>query len=360
MSPPGLPFVNVISDGKSKGRRWYYFRSAETGNVKLPGAPGEPAFLRAYADAAELRERIRAKAPIVDTDPASFAFLVDRYLASAEFRALADDTQTDYSRTCALLKEELRDPVTKASLAFRYVTRAMLKALRDEHATRPRKANKIQQMSSRLYSWGNEADLVPDGCNPAIGLKKLKRKGGEREIVPWSDAEIAWIQAAAPAHVLTPVLVALYTGQRREDVVSMTWQQWQGEAIHVRQSKTRALLELPCHPALKAHLEHVRSTSKVVSLAGAICLAATGAPFTVNGLSGALRRVVEKHERVPNNRSMHGLRYAAAARMEEGGATVAAIEAVLGHRTFKMALKYASARMRAREGVAAMQGGKDA
>jgi integrase len=53
---------------------------------------------------------------------------------------------------------------------------------------------------------------------------------------------------------------------------------------------------------------------------------------------------------------MHGLRYAAAARMEEGGATVAAIEAVLGHRTFRMALKYASARRRAAQGVAAMKG----
>lgn len=355
MSPPGLPFVNAVTDGKSGGK-WYYFRSRETGNVRLPGKPGEPAFLRAYADAAELRDRLRAKAPASDTDKESFASLVDRYLVSAEFKALSDSTQLDYCRTCALLKEELRDPATKASLAFRYITRAMIKGLRDEHAAQPRKANKIQQMTSRLYSWANEADLVPDGVNPAIGLKKLKRKGGEKEIVPWSDGEIAWILEAAPAHVVTPILVALYTGQRREDVVSMNWQQWQGDVIHVRQSKTRKILELPCHPVLKAHLERVRAEAKVVSLTGAICLTPSGVAFTPNGLSGAVRRVVEKHPRVPNNRSMHGLRYAAAARMEEGGATVAALEAVLGHRTFKMALKYAGARMRAREGVAAMGG----
>jgi integrase len=69
-----------------------------------------------------------------------------------------------------------------------------------------------------------------------------------------------------------------------------------------------------------------------------------------------VRRVVERHPRIPNNRSMHGLRYAAAARMEEGGATVAQIESVLGHRTFRMALKYASARRRAAGGIAAMKG----
>jgi integrase len=58
---------------------------------------------------------------------------------------------------------------------------------------------------------------------------------------------------------------------------------------------------------------------------------------------------------MPNNRSMHGLRYAAGSRMEEGGATVAEIEAVLGHRTFKMALKYAGQRLRAARGIAAMR-----
>jgi integrase len=174
--------------------------------------------------------------------------------------------------------------------------------------------------------------------------------------VPWSDQEVAWIFASAPLHVQTPMLIALYTGQRREDVVSMTWQQDQGEILRVRTSKTRQLVDLPCHPVLRAHLDTVKREAKVVSLTGRICLSEGGTPMTVNQMSGQLRRQVEKHPRVPNNRSYHGLRYAAAARMEEGGATVAAIEAVMGHRTFKMALKYASARKRAQEGIEAMKG----
>jgi integrase len=167
---------------------------------------------------------------------------------------------------------------------------------------------------------------------------------------------VAWVLAAAPLHVQTPILIALYSGQRRADVAAMTWQQLQGDWMRVRTSKTRALIDLPCHPVLKAHLDMLRKAAKVVSLTGPICLTPTGKPFSVNGLSGAVRRVVEAHPQVPNNRSMHGLRYAAAARMEEGGAGVATIEAVLGHRTFKMALKYASGRLRAAQGVAAMKG----
>ena len=52
---------------------------------------------------------------------------------------------------------------------------------------------------------------------------------------------------------------------------------------------------------------------------------------------------------------MHGLRYAAGSKMEEAGCTVAEIESVLGHQTFKMALKYASQRLRAKAAIEKME-----
>jgi integrase len=346
--PLRLRFVDFATDGKTAGRRWYYFRTKETGRVKLPGEPGTAAFQQAYADALAMRERIRAGKP--SSNDTHLDWLIDRYLTSAEFRALSDATQLDYSRTCDLLKGAMGDQ------PFRFITRSMVKVARDDHADTVRKANKIAAVMSLIYGWANQADLVPDGVNPAAGLKKLRRKGGVREYVPWSDQELAWILAAAPLHVQTPMLIALYTGQRREDVAAMTWQQDQGEILRVRTSKTRALIDLPCHPVLRAHLDRVKKEAKVVSLAGPICLSDAGKRYSVNAMSGQLRRQVEKHPRVPNNRSFHGIRYAAAARMEEGGATVAAIMIVLGQRTFKMAMKYASGRRRAAEGVAAMKG----
>lgn len=347
--PARLKFVIRVTSPKAPGKVFYYFRSTDTGRIPLQGKPGSTAFSRSYADAMDLRDRLRAGKP-APTDDRSVSWLVDRYLEGAEFKALADATQVDYARTCQLLKDQLgRHP-------FQFITRAMLKAVRDDFADTARKANKVAAVVSLVYGWGNQADLVPDGVNPAAGLKKLKRKGGVREYVPWSDQEVAWLLERAPLHVATPVLIALYTGQRREDVVNMTWQQDQGEFLRVRTSKTRALIDLPCHAVLRAHLDRVRTASKVVSLAGPIVLSEGGKPMTVNQMSGQLRRQVEKHPRIPNNRSFHGLRYAAAARMEEGGATVAAIGEVLGQRTFRMAMKYASGRKRAAEGVGAMKG----
>ncbi len=347
MAADRLPFTYSIT---VNGRTYWRFRSKETGDCKLPGSPADAVFHKAYGDKLAERERCRAAEAGAD-DEASWRWLIAKYLASPEYLALADSTQADYAKTCALIEEALGPE------PFRYTTRGMLKDLRDDYAATPRKAHKVKQMASRLYSWADEGELVPEGFNPARGFKRLQRKGGDKEIVPWSEQEIAWVLERAAAPVKTAILLALYTGQRRRDVIAMTWQQWQGDIVRVRTAKTHQLIDMPCHPVLKAHLEELRQGPVVPFPTGPICLRGDGRAWpSDNALSGAVRRVVEAHPRVPNHRSMHGLRYAAAGRMEAGGATIAAIEAVLGHRTFKMAMKYASARLRAAEGVAAMQG----
>lgn len=336
----------------SKGTYWR-FRHKLTGDVPLPHDPAlhwsqqqeRSAFMERYAELLRIVEARGAKRPPARS---SFAWLVEEYRHSPEFNELADATQTDYGRTLDLIRDELGE------VRYAAATRNMLKAVRDDHAATVRKAHKIKQMLSRLYSWADENDLVPAGFNPAKGIKRLKRKGGEKEIVVWSDVEVEMFLAKAPPHVKTPVLVALYTGQRREDVVKMTWQQFQGDIIRVRQSKTTALLDIACHSVLRKHLDGLKKRGVV------ICATAEGKAFTPNGLSGALRRQVAATKGMPPNRSMHGLRYAAGSRMEEAGCTVAEIESVLGHQTFKMALKYASQRLRAAAAVAKMEAAESA
>ena len=337
----GFKFVRLV-----KGR-YPRFRSRETGDLPLPAPIGGPAFLREYARLIELRDTRRARLP--DTpDTSSWSHLIDLYLGSPEYAALADSTQVSYDRTCELLRAELGDQ------PFALTTKAMLKAVRDDYAATTRKAHKIKQMASRLYTFAAECSLVADGFNPAAGLKRIQRKGGAQEITVWSDAEIEWVLAAAPAHVVTPILIALYTGQRRADVAGMRWDQWQGDIIRVRTSKTGQLLDLACHPVLRTHFERLRGSRKVIAMSGEIALSDKGVPYTPDGMSAVVRRVVEKVEEIGGSRSMHGLRYASASRMEEGGATHAEIAEVLGHRTFKMALKYAGQRVRARNAIAAM------
>lgn len=331
----------------AKGRYWR-FRHKLTGDVALPHTRGlhwslqsqQPAFIARYAELLAIVESRTKLRPLSRT---SFAWLIRQYRSSPEFRELADRTQDDYNDTLDLLDRDL------GAVAYALATRAILKAVRDDYSATVRKAHKVKQMLSRLYSWADEQDLVPPGFNPAKGIKRLKPKGGVKEIVVWSDAEIEMALKACPPHVRTPVMLALYTGQRRQDLVSMTWKQFQGGIVRVRQSKTSALLDIACHSALRKHLEGIKQRGIV------ICTTAAGRAYTPNSLSQAVRRIVTSIAAMPQDRSLHGLRYAAGSHMEEAGCTVAQIESVLGHQTFRMALKYASQRLRAKAAMDLME-----
>jgi integrase len=325
-----LPFTYVI------GGKYWRFRRGEL-KAALPGKPGDPEFHRRYAELLAQSER-RAPEP----DRESFSHLISLYRKSAEFNALRPLTRLDYDKTLDLIIAELGDQ------PFALTTSKMIKHVRDELSREtPRKAHKFKQMVSRLYSWAVEEGLAEN--NPAAAIKRLKVR--QKAITPWSEAEIAAFLSAAPLWLQTPVLLALYTGQRREDVVRMTWADYQGAIIRVKQSKTGEPLDIACHKALRSHLSSIKT-----AFGGPIARNAKGRPFTANSLSQALRRKVTELGSMgfPIDRSMHGLRYAAAARLDEAGCTLAEAVAVLGHRTYQMAHRYMAQR-RASEAAMAKQ-----
>ena len=312
-----LKFTYVI------GGKYWRFRRGDL-KAALPGQPGDPAFHARYAELVAQSER---KPP--EPDRESFAWLIARYRKSAEFNALRPLTRLDYDKTLDLIARELGDE------PFALTTAKMIKQVRDDHAETPRKAHKFKQMVSRLYSWAQEEGLVE--TNPAASIKRLKVR--QKAIVPWSEDEIARFLKAAPAWLQTPVLLALYTGQRREDVVRMTWADYQGAFVRVRQSKTGEPLDIACHKVLRSHLSSIKT-----AFGGPIARNAKGRPFTANSLSQAIRRQIGVMEGFPRDRSIHGLRYAAAARLDEAGCTLTEAVAVLGHRTYQMAHRYMAQR----------------
>jgi integrase len=322
-----LPFTYVV-----KGRYWRFRR----GDLKapLPGKPGDPAFHQRYGELVALSEGKPA-----EKARETFAWLIERYRASAEFGALRAPTQLDYGKTLTLIETELGDE------PFALTTAPMIKLVRDSLRSTPRKAHKVKQMVSRLYSWAQEEGLVPQNYNPAAGFKRLKVR--QKAIEAWSEEEIALFLAHCPAELKTPFLLALCTGQRPEDAVSMEWSAYQGAFIRVRQSKTGEPLDIACHPELKAHLDSIRT-----SFGGRIARTALKRPYSANGFAQHIRRVAEKIPGFPANRSPHGLRYAAAGRLEAVGVTPYDAATILGHRTYQMAMKYLSQRKRSAAAVA--------
>lgn len=320
-----------------KGKYWQFRRGAL--RCKLPGTPGQAIFAKEYARLLALSE-VKPEKP----DEESIKWLIDQYTESAEFKARRPHTRKDYEKVLAIVEREL------GSEPFAMTTPKMVKRVRDDlHATTPRQAEKVKALVSLLYAWAAQNDHVELGFNPATPIQKIKRRA--EPIEPWREVEIKRALGTAPLWLKTPLMLALYTGQRREDVVAMDWADYDGASIRVRQSKTDETLDIACHKDLRQHLEKVKT-----KFGGKIARTARGRPFTPNSLSQALRRFIgsEAMSGFPQNRSMHGLRYAAAARLDEAGCSVSETVAVMGHRTYQMALKYMAQR-RASEAATARQ-----
>lgn len=331
-----LPYTYFSRKRLASGKFKVYWRYRRDGiDTPLPGDPSiDIPAMRKYAELEADAER-RADA---DEGPErhTFEWLAKAYLQSAEFAALADITQTDYRRTI-----EARLIPALGPERYDCLTRAAIKLVRDAVAGEfsARTAHKVKQAASCIYAWADQEELVPEGFNPAASMKRLKGKSKSIEI--WTQEEIDLFLAHATGTARTAVMLALYTGQRREDLVQLQWSDCLGNSIRVRQNKTGEPLVIPCHPALSKHLKSVRT-----KFGGPVLRGSDGGPLSANALSRVLERAIDKIEGMPR-RTPHGLRYASAGAMEAAGCSVVQISSIIGHRTYQMAMKYASQRREA-------------
>ena len=86
-----------------------------------------------------------------------------------------------------------------------------------------------------------------------------------KKLEPWPDKVLTAFYAAAPAHLRLAVLLLLYTGQRRSDVIKMKWSQFDGTTIEVaQQQKTGAYVCIPCHQRLRKILTELPRRSEFI------------------------------------------------------------------------------------------------
>jgi integrase len=131
---------------------------------------------------------------------------------------------------------------------------------------------------STLWDFADEElDLQLD-ADPTYGVRRVHKV--EREHEPWPQDLIEAFMLKAKPSLRWAVRLALYTGQRRSDLVKMTWSQFDGEFIEVRQQKTDELLSIPCHKLLRAELETMPRSADTI-LIGERGRQLTGASLSV-------------------------------------------------------------------------------
>lgn len=318
-SPPSPPpkgsRVKTVRKRMADGTIREYRYDRET-RKRLPG-PGAIA-------------RKRLTAPVL----AGVQALTAAYRRSTEFERLAPRTQANHERELEWLDRlEDTDPRT--------IRRAQILGLRDivNKKRGPGAANVFLSVMSTFFDWALQRGAVD--LNPVSGIGRLE--GGE--LPPWTEKEARKVMTpgVVPEAVRRAVVLAYFTGQRRGDLVALTWAAYDGRRIRLTQEKTGVELVLPVEPELKGELDAWQVENRAAHKPSIHILTSSRGSWTPNALSHAVQREIGKVEGVRPGLNMHGLRKRAATRLAEAGCSVHEIAAITGHKTIAMVQHYTKA-----------------
>lgn len=317
-----LRYIQRVRDRRGKTR--LYFRRPGHKSKRLP-AENDPGFLAAYNEALATGkpETLRPKEP-----PRTLAGLIDVWMRSARFAALAETTRSTYRRI--LLDMQKQDYANAFVTDFQpvYVRRILAR-----HTATPAAATNRLKILRVLFDHAVSEGWRPD--NPASAVKRHKEKA--EGAVTWTEEQIDRYDARWPQGSIQRLALTLlvYTGQRRSDVVRMGSADRRGNLLEVRQQKTGARLLIPIHPRLAQELDAAPAT-------GTFLQTPAGKAYTANGFYMRFREWRAAAE-LPEGLSPHGLRKAAARRLAEAGCTTHQIAAITGHATLAEVERYTRA-----------------
>jgi integrase len=331
-----------------KAGRWYCYHRA-TGK-RLSEDFGSPVFFERLA---ELDKEARGKVEEAAKPNTLRAVILD-YKQTDAFTDLARRTKADYEKVFTFL-EPLWD--TRLS-AF---TAPQLAALRNKwRKTRGRRfVNYVRAVLSIVFSHAvNELGLIT--LNPIKHVKQVRKP---REAVamnrPWTLEERQAAMTHLPSHIRLPVAIALFSGMREGDVITMPPTAINGNKIKVRTAKRNVWIDIPILPELAEALDAEKAAKAKRKLeATTLCTNSRGRPWTSDGFSCSFRKammVLEQRDLVGDGCTFHGLRHTVAADLAERGVSEEDIAAVLGQSDSKMARHYAKEADRSRRTTAAIK-----
>lgn len=317
-----LPYVSSYKDRHGR-LRWRYRRNGRA--VALPGQPGEDAFQRAYEAALQGRP-IRAEVvrhpnhALPQTLKAAW-----RHYATQDhdFKRLRPSSRDQYiARAERLLAMRVApaDPLTWGDVPLADLRRRHIKALLSQMADRPHAGSDALTVLRKIIVVGLDLEWIQH--DPTHRLRYRPEIEGHRA---WTDDERARFEAHYPLGTMqrTVYAVALYTGQRRSDLVRISWSDVAADRLRLTQQKTGKRLVLPILPVLREALD-------AAPRHGALVLAVDdGSPRSAEGLTNDWLRWCRSAGL--SGTTLHGLRKTLGKLLAEQGATTRELMDVLGH-----------------------------
>ena len=320
-------FINGFRDRHGKMR--FYFRRGLI-SLAVP-SPGTPEFSEAYGKLLAECEPNRTRR-IAAPGKGTMTWVIAQYMASDRYQRLKPATKEVYGRIFDWLRDKCGDYLL-TTLREQHV-----RHIRNELKDRPSVADYTVDKVGMLWGFAKEHLEMNLGPNPAAEVASIHTEHESHKAWP---AELCEKFEALPhPRLVLAYDLMRYTGQRRSDIVQMTWKRFDGKAIELVQEKTGTYVWLPCHPTLAKKLARVERTAPY------ILTTERGRPFKAGSVT-QMMGLCCKELGYPGY-SPHGLRHLAGSELAEAGCSMHEVMSILGHLTEREAAGYVKQAQRKR------------
>jgi integrase len=325
--------INTIRKRLADGtvRTYYYHRSS---GERIKGQPGSPEFIASLSDI----ETRRKKVP-----EGTFRAVIKAYEDSSEFERLSDRTKKDYRRYLRMIEEEFGEAALAVINDPRI--RADLLEWRDNIAVRSaRTADYAWSVLRRVIEWGVDRGKLT--INRAVRGGRLY--SADRADKLWLPEHVKAFSAIASPELQLAMALAMYTGQRQGDLLCLSWSNYDGQFIRLRQSKTTKRVTIKCGPVLNKILGAIKRRDATTILTSPSGRAWKADHFRHEWAEACKRAgITDLH--------FHDLRGTAVTLLSESGATPQEIASMTGwaYQSVETILERYSARTAALSAVAA-------
>lgn len=300
----------TLADGKT-----IYYCYAWRGGTLLkhkdgsPIQPGDPLLVRAFAEATKDRH----------VDPTeTMARLINEYRASSDFKDKADKTRREYDRYLDMIRDEFG---TMSWVALQdKETRGDFKDWRDTMSDRPRTADYAWTTLARVLSFAKDRGRI----SVNVCEKGGRLYSADRTENIWTDEHLEKLFAVASAEIKAAVTFALWTGQRKGDLLIAPWSDYDGQSIKVKQGKTGARVKIPCGKPLKEMLDKLPRLSPVI-----LTSTKNKRPWTSDGFDSSWQKAKARAD--IEDLTFHDLRGTAVTRLAMAGCNNSQIASITGH-----------------------------
>lgn len=294
------------ADGSVKTH--YYHRRTHR---RLLGEPGTPQFLASFQEA--------DRAPTRSIDHETVAGLIRQYCASPQWTKLAESTREIGRLNLKAIEDKWGD--TPLEHVQNRKSRAVFLRWHDKLAeAHPRAADNKLAALARVFSWGHKRGILD--LNPLDTFERAYRS--DRAELIWLPAHVSAFTAKATVELQLALMLALHTGQRQGDLLQVGWTAYDGEALTLKQGKSRRRVWIPCTNALRTALDAApRRAATILTKQG-------GLPWTRDAFRHAWKAVFDQSG-IDADLHFHDLRGTAVTMLSEAGCTPQEVATITGH-----------------------------